>query len=167
MEKVFTFPVVCILLFGGLWFLPQPAFAHAEFSGSFPAAGAELALPPAEVLIVFTSALAEGGHSIAVTDARGERVDRNDSRRDPRDTVRRSLIVSLRAPLSPGIYTVTWRNTGSDGHSFEGSFQFAVREAQGFAWWLWTPLFTLLVLCAVAILRRGRNQNSEATHSDS
>jgi hypothetical protein len=155
MVKVFRLSAVWVLLLSRLWFLPQPAFAHADFSSSFPAAGATLELAPTEILIVFTSALAEGGHSIVVSDARGERVDRSDTRRDTRDTARRSLITSLQDSLPSGSYTVVWRNTGSDGHVLEGSFQFSVRRSQSLAWWLWVPPLVLLVLCAVTVLRRG------------
>ncbi|NJM05531.1 hypothetical protein HC891_03945 [Candidatus Gracilibacteria bacterium] len=140
-----------------IWQLPGPAFAHAEFAASFPAAGAQLDLAPTEVLILFSDALAEGGHTIIVTDASGQRVDSGDARRDPRDAAGRSLIVSLQANLAPSTYTVTWRNTGSDGHLLDGSFQFSLRRETRFAWWLWVPPLVLLVLILLVGMR-SRNE---------
>ena len=66
----------------------------------------------------------EGAFStISVRDAKGERMNKGESRVDPADHT------LLRVPLetlAPGIYTVAWRVVSVDTHVSEGDFVFKV-----------------------------------------
>lgn len=99
------------------------AFAHAFPDHAAPAVGSTVAPAPRQVEIWFTEKLEAAFSRIEVRDAKGERVDRDDARLDPRD--QNLLLVSLK-PLPPGTYTVRWHVVSVDTHATEGDFTFTV-----------------------------------------
>jgi len=119
-----------------------PASAHhADLVRSEPSQGARVAVPgpvesgspgPIEVRGWFNLPLIVPGSGLAVTDARGQRVDDREQRRVGGDL--HSLAVELPDP-APGAYTVTWRVMAeSDFDYAQGSFGFEVVAArQGWA----------------------------------
>jgi methionine-rich copper-binding protein CopC len=101
------------------------ADAHARLDRSTPAADSRLRTAPQSLSIVFTQNIEPAFSAITVTDARGARVDKNDTARDGANG--KALRVSL-TPLRPGTYTVHWRVLSVDSHKTEGDFTFSVVE---------------------------------------
>ena len=84
------------------------------------------------MLALFDQPVEMPGSGLAVTDARGVRLDRGGTTRGEVDPA--SLAVDL-PPLAPGDYTVTWRVTsGADGEFNQGTFDFTVRPQLGPPW---------------------------------
>ncbi|MDP9265259.1 MAG: copper resistance protein CopC [Chloroflexota bacterium] len=102
------------------------AEAHATYVRSNPAADARLVRPPTEVRVVFSEPPAPSGSDIHVSDASGRRVDKGDVVPSGEEN---GLKVSLE-PIGDGGYTVVWTALSAvDGHSYRGTFVFAVGNA--------------------------------------
>ncbi len=102
------------------------ADAHATYVRSNPAADARLVRPPTEVRVVFSEPPAPDGSGIEVSDASGRRVDKGDVAPSGEEN---GLRVSLE-PIGDGGYTVVWSALSAvDGHSYRGTFVFAVGSA--------------------------------------
>jgi methionine-rich copper-binding protein CopC len=99
------------------------AEAHAQLLRAEPPVGSLLRDPPDQLSLVFSEGIEPAFSAIHVTDAAGNRVDRDDLRRDPQQPVR--LYVGLNR-LPPGVYRVEWRVTSVDTHKTQGSFTFTV-----------------------------------------
>ncbi len=131
MNRIRAFSLFVLLVLG----LMNAALvaAHAEYESSVPAAGATLASAPDKVTIVFSEELSAEGNSISVKDSTGAVVDLGDTTVDRNDANRKTLVVSLKAGLANGTYTVSWKNNSDDGHSEEGDFSFVVGTASASA----------------------------------
>jgi methionine-rich copper-binding protein CopC/putative copper export protein len=102
-----------------------PASAHALAVSSNPPAGATLADAPKTVTIVFSEAPDPRLSTIQVLDSSGAPHQIGRSRPVPGQA--NTLQVDV-GPLSPGVYTVSWRTVSSvDGHFASGSFAFGVK----------------------------------------
>lgn len=79
---------------------------------------------PAEVRLWFTEAPQAGSAAVRITDAAGRAVSMGElsvASDDPRE-----VGVSFSSPPASGVYTVTWRGMGADGHVVTGTFTFHV-----------------------------------------
>jgi methionine-rich copper-binding protein CopC len=101
---------------------PGRALAHAHLKSEVPAVGSVLPAAPTAVSLVFTEAVEPQFSSIVVTNAAGERVDRNDLAAMGDGA---TLGIGL-MKLTPGVYTVTWRVTAADTHKSRGMYRFKV-----------------------------------------
>lgn len=103
-----------------------PVDAHANQINSSPAPKSELEISPDRVIIWFSEPIEESFSTITVLNSAAERVDLDDSARDPSE----ASAMSVGLPeLENGTYTVVWKNLSSvDGHKVIGSFIFAVGE---------------------------------------
>jgi len=100
--------------------------AHANQISSNPAPKSELETSPDRVIVWFSEPIEESFSVITVLNSAGERVNLDDSARDPSEPS--AMSVGL-PPLENGTYTVVWKNLSSvDGHKVIGSFVFAVGE---------------------------------------
>lgn len=102
------------------------AFAHAVPLACLPRFGINLTTPPTELICQFNEPLQPTNISMTVTDASGQRVDKNDTRFYQNDD--HTLVVSLdAAKMTQGIYTANWQviNTVDLGMT-SGTFQFGV-----------------------------------------
>jgi copper transport protein len=100
--------------------------AHANQINSSPAPKSELETSPDRVIIWFSEPIEESFSTITVLNSAAERVDLDDSARDPSEAT--AMSVGL-PELENGTYTVVWKNLSSvDGHKVIGSFIFAVGE---------------------------------------
>lgn len=105
---------------------PETAQAHANQINSSPAPKAELESSPDRVIIWFSEPIEESFSIVTVLNSAAERVDLDDSARDPSEPS--AISVGL-PPLENGTYTVVWKNLSAvDGHKVIGSFVFAVGE---------------------------------------
>lgn len=135
MRKRMRVMVVAMPMVAGIALsIPQmPVYAHAKFERAEPAPGSTLRTSPTLVRVWFTLAPAESldaqRSTIAVTDARGRRVDDGKGGVDLDDLDRRTLIARLQ-PLGAGTYTVRWKAvTTPDAGVAQGSFRFSVARA--------------------------------------
>ena len=105
------------------------AFAHARLKRANPPVGGTVRLVavPEELQVWFTEGVEAALSEIKVVNAKGERVDRGDTRSDPADpTLLRVTLMSLK----PGRYRVTWRVVSRDTHKTNGTFPFQVRPGR-------------------------------------
>src|SRR5581483_10657112 len=104
-----------------------PAVAHANLVRSDPAAGAVLAMAPAQVQLWFSEEPDPHFSDVQVTDANGRRVDRSDMHVAPGD--RLSLIAGVNSSLPDGLYTIVWKTVSAvDGHVVNGGVPFYVGQ---------------------------------------
>jgi methionine-rich copper-binding protein CopC len=101
-----------------------PAGAHDELSGSTPADGASVEIPPAAVELTFTEPPLALGSQVQVTGPDGSVVNAGDL--TITDTV---VSQPLAADLPAGEYAVVWRVTSSDGHPISGELGFTAQGA--------------------------------------
>jgi methionine-rich copper-binding protein CopC len=115
------------LVIGALSVLPLGpglVWGHAFPERAEPRVGSMARVAPVAVRIWFDGELEPAFSQIVVTDSGGRRVDRGDTRIDPKE--RRLLQVSLLS-LPPGIYLVQWTALSIDGHRTIGEFRFTVK----------------------------------------
>jgi len=105
--------------------LPAGARAHALPQSESPAAGADLAQPPGEVVITFSEPLEPRFSSLQVLDSAGVRMDTGAAHTAPDDGKRYSTTLK---PLPPGTYKVIWHATSVATHKTEGSYSFSVAQ---------------------------------------
>mgnify|MGYP003753970415 CR=1 FL=1 len=100
--------------------------AHANQINSIPSPNSELETSPNRVVIWYSEPIEESFSVVTVLNSAAERVDLDDSARDPSEP----SAMSVGLPELPnGTYTVIWKNLSSvDGHKVIGSFVFAVGE---------------------------------------
>jgi methionine-rich copper-binding protein CopC len=111
-----------------LWLLlviPQSAAGHAFPDHSEPRVGSEVKGLPDQVKIWFDSGIEPAFSSIEVFDSNHHKVDKGDSRVDPKDP---TLLEVGVPPLPPGKYEVSWSVVALDTHRTEGRFKFTVRN---------------------------------------
>jgi methionine-rich copper-binding protein CopC len=101
------------------------ALAHPRVLQATPAAGGKVATAPTEVTIRFSEKLEPAFSSFVVRDAEGKQVDKGDGALDKKD---HQLMHGSLQPLTPGVYKVEWRATGTDTHKVNGDFTFTVGQ---------------------------------------
>ncbi len=101
-----------------------PASAHAELESTTPAAGSEVAAPPASVTVSFDEAVSLPARAIVVLDADSQRVDTGEVTHPGGDAS--AAAVGLRPGLPPASYLVVWHVVSDDGHPASGNFTFGV-----------------------------------------
>lgn len=122
MKKRIAFLLLAVVL----WSSPRIVSAHAIPMACLPRMGITVAKPPAQLICQFSDPLNPNNISMTVSNAQGQRVDKNDVRFYEDDT--HTLVVSLDTTKMPqGIYTVNWRvlDTVDQGLT-SGEFQFGV-----------------------------------------
>jgi len=95
--------------------------AHVELITSSPAAGANLPTAPTNVTITFDDELDPDLSSFTVADASSVEVGAGEVDLTVAD---RNVMTGPVTITKPGVYTVTYRVAGVDGHQLEGSFSF-------------------------------------------
>lgn len=100
--------------------------AHAIAVACLPRMGINVTQPPAQIICQFSQPLQPSTISMQVTDANGNRVDKNDTHFYENDDW--TLVVSLDTSKMPaGIYTVKWQVTDTlDFGQTSSTFQFGV-----------------------------------------
>lgn len=110
-----------------LTLFPSLASAHAYLVKSVPAGRATLFTSPAKIQLWFNERLEPRYSSASVLDANGKRVDLDNARVLPEDSMQLSIGVTQ---LQPGRYTVKFRVLSVDGHVVEQSFPFTIRDSK-------------------------------------
>jgi methionine-rich copper-binding protein CopC len=118
------------LLASALIFIPilnsPVAQAHAALVSTIPAQGAIVAKTTNKVTMHFGEDIlviaGKNPNSIVVSDSRGKKVSFGTT------TISGAKITTaLKAPLSPGKYTVAYRVVSADAHVVAGSYSFTVK----------------------------------------
>ena len=104
--------------------LQSPAWAHAFLDHAEPKVGSTGASPPRELKLWFTQELEPAFSTLAVQDAQGKEVDKQDAHLDAKD---KSLFLISLPPLPAGTYTVIWHAVSVDTHKTQGRFEFTIQ----------------------------------------
>jgi copper transport protein len=124
------------------------ALAHAQLLGSSPQSGSTVARQPAQVIFEFNQAVGGTLGAVRVYDAQGREVDNLDVTHA--DGRQHWMGVGLKAGLSDGTYTATYRVISADTHIVYGGLVFNVGHAGA------APKLTVAGLI-------GRGESGEAT----
>lgn len=107
---------------------PGRASAHASLAASDPEPGAHLREAPTSITIVFTEPVEPSVTSVELWDQEAKRRPLGAPTFPQPDTV----VVAVPERLSPGHYTVVWRNLSTvDAHTWQGSLVFTVLLPDG------------------------------------
>jgi hypothetical protein len=116
-----------LLALGGVLASATSAAAHDKLESSTPKPGANLATPPATVMLTFNNPVFKLGSRIRVVGPAGDVAV-------GQPTFGKQV---ARQPIRPdapaGDYTVEWQVTSSDGHPIAGTFSFSVQSARAAA----------------------------------
>lgn len=100
---------------------PLQAYAHAELSGSTPAASSHLSILPTKIVLLFGEDLSDlaGANVVIVTDPSGVEISNGQSK-----VSGSSLTRELNSSTAVGTYHVDFRVLSEDGHPIAGQFNF-------------------------------------------
>ena len=101
------------------------ANAHPLLRAASPMPNAVLTSSPPEVRIKFSESLVAAFSGLELKDGAGRAVAVGAANVDPKDNS--ELVALVRATLSPGTYTVSWRAVGDDTHHVSGVYRFEVK----------------------------------------
>ena len=113
--------VAALALVGAL--LPSPVLAHAILLSSSPAAGGTVAAGPAEMTLRFNSRIDRARSLLRLT-----RPDRSQSTLPIADDGPPDVLTT-RAELAPGRYSLRWQVLAIDGHITRGDVVFTASPA--------------------------------------
>ena len=119
MKRAIAFGLAAAIALAG-----APAHAHAFLDHASPRVGSQIAAAPPRLQLWFTQGLVAVFCQVSVKGPPGFGGS-GPPRAAPGDP--QSLVVDLRAPAPPGVYTVRWRVLSVDTHVTEGDFKFTVR----------------------------------------
>jgi copper transport protein len=119
--------VRCLLLVLAAALIPATAFAHVKLDRSDPGAGSILTATPLEMKFWFSETPEIAVTRFVLTDAAGKVVGLADPL--PVEGNPNQLRVQLLNPLAAGVYKLTWKTVGLDGHPAQGDFSFRVLGA--------------------------------------
>ena len=106
---------------------PLFALAHPKLLSAVPAVNSHVAAVPAAVRLTFQEPLEPALSKITVVHAGQHNVTLSAVAADSAD--RKTLVASLKTPMGPGVYSVTWQAAGADGHPMRGTYTFTVDAA--------------------------------------
>lgn len=101
------------------------AGAHAFLGSAVPAVGSTVASVPKELRLRFTEAVEVRFSHITVTMEGGKEIGQLTIVAAPSDP--QVVVVTLPAPLAPGVYVVRWRVVSVDTHKTQGDYRFTVK----------------------------------------
>jgi methionine-rich copper-binding protein CopC len=97
-----------------------PAFAHTSLVGSDPADGASLRSAPTAVTLTFDGPIQPDFAEVVVLDAAGMRYAQGEPQ------INDATVSQQLAPLSTGVFQVSYRVVAADGHPVTGTLSFSV-----------------------------------------
>lgn len=102
-----------------------PAYAHAHLKKADPAVGSEVSPGPAQLRLSFSEGVELAFSEVEIARADGMAVTPSGvalAAGDPN-----TIVVTLKARLAAGRYTVVWHVTSVDTHKTRGHYAFAVK----------------------------------------
>ncbi len=122
--KTIAFGTLAVASTALAFFAASPAMAHAALVHANPAADATVASPD-QIALQFSEGLAAKFSSLELSKD-GKKVALAKLAIDPKGM--KDMTVAPQAPLTPGLYKVTWTAVASDDlHKTQGSFSFTVK----------------------------------------
>jgi methionine-rich copper-binding protein CopC len=106
--------------------LPAGAYAHAHLKAQVPAADSTVSAAPTQLRLVFSEGVEAGFSQVTLNDAADKTFPTQPLQTAPGDS--KTLLVTPKAPLANGDYTVTWRVVSVDTHKMSGSYRFKVGQ---------------------------------------
>jgi copper resistance protein C len=106
---------------------PAVVLGHVELVSSSPSAGDNLDAAPTEVTVTFDDELDPDASGFSVTDGDGHEVGNGGVDLTVAD---RNVLTGEVTISDPGVYTVSYRVAGIDGHAIEGTFSFGYNASQ-------------------------------------
>ena len=100
------------------------ASAHARLEHADPRVGSHVIASPTQVRLWFDEGVEAKFSSISLEGADGKILKEDAAFSDPKG--RKQLVLSLKQPLTPGVYRVRWRAVSIDSHRTQGDFTFTV-----------------------------------------
>lgn len=101
------------------------AWAHAHLVKAIPAAGSD-APPTATLTLAFSEGVEVKFCKVEIKMDGGQ--DAGPAKLDTGPDDKKTLIVTLPAPLAPGHYRLTWQVVSEDSHKSQGGFDFTVTK---------------------------------------
>lgn len=102
--------------------------AHAILVKSVPEKETVITQSPAKVEVWFNDAVGRKYQALAVSSAKGKRVDNRDVKQDASDGAHLSATLK---PMEPGKYRVRYRVQSADGHILSGKYYFTLGQGEG------------------------------------
>jgi methionine-rich copper-binding protein CopC len=122
--KVKPGTISALLFFAFLCAFPQMSWAHAFPDHSDPKVGSTITVAPDRVRIWFDSDIEPAFSTIAVNNAAGSAIDKEDGRLSPSN----NKLLEVSVPQLPaGIYKVIWSVVSRDGHRTTGDYTFTIK----------------------------------------
>jgi methionine-rich copper-binding protein CopC len=100
------------------------AYAHPTLKSASPPVDGTAAAAPTEIKLSFSEAVISKFSSVELQDQSGMKVATGKVATDAKDE--KQLVVSLKAPLKAGTYTVKWVVVTADTHRVNGRYSFKV-----------------------------------------
>jgi methionine-rich copper-binding protein CopC len=98
---------------------------HLALSRAEPAADSTVTVAPTQLRLFWTEAPTVAATTVRLTTASNQVVQVAAPKPDAKDA--KILNVAITGQVTPGVYTVTWRTAGQDGHVLNGSYKFTYR----------------------------------------
>jgi len=114
------------LAFVAVTLMAAPASAHPTLKSASPAADVPSTSSPAEIKLEFSEGVIAKFSGLELKDERGKTIATGVPMVDAKDKKR--LLVPVRAPLSPGRYTVNWHVVSEDTHRVQGQYSFRIER---------------------------------------
>jgi methionine-rich copper-binding protein CopC len=118
-------PPTLLVLSAAFALIAGSAQAHAHLVSAVPAPGAEVKSAPTQLDLHFSEGVLAALSGAAVKDAAGHAVALGPASIAAND--RKRMVLPIKAPLSSGVYTVSWRAVAADTHRSAGQYSFTVR----------------------------------------
>jgi len=112
------------LAFVVLSLVAAPASAHPTLKSANPAADVASTGAPAQITLDFSEGVIARFSGLELKDESGKTIATGVATTDPKD--RKRLVVPVRAPLTPGRYTVNWHVVSEDTHRVQGQYSFRI-----------------------------------------
>lgn len=116
-----------VVVLGILLTTVSMAARHLEMIDSKPAAEAIVPIAPDTLQLWFSQEIEPGINRIGLEGLSGE-VGLGTTQPAPGDET--SMLVPIAETLGDGVYTVSWRAAGDDGHPVRGRFMFTVASGR-------------------------------------
>jgi methionine-rich copper-binding protein CopC len=101
---------------------------HMALVRSEPAADSTVTTAPTSLRLYWTQAPKLPVTVTRLTNAANQAVALGSVKADEKDA--KILVVPITGAVTPGVYTVTWRTAGDDGHILNGTYKFTFRAAR-------------------------------------
>jgi methionine-rich copper-binding protein CopC len=98
---------------------------HLALVKSEPMADSTVTVAPTEIKLFWTEPPTLAATTVRITSAANAQITVGAAKADAKD--QKIVSIPVTGQLTPGVYTVTWRTAGDDGHVLNGTYKFTFR----------------------------------------